>query len=108
MPASPLLHALPLALTALELARYALDCGRFGKEASYPMWSSRAWGVALVAGFFVLLVDGSAGWPVGLAIAIGILADLEGIAISLVLPRWQADVPTLWHALRLREAACRG
>lgn len=91
----------PLAvLLAVEAIRYAVDFRKFGKEASYHMWSSKLWGLALFAGFFVVLVRGEAGWPVATAIYLGIAADLEGLAISAVLPRWQSDVPTLLHAIR--------
>jgi len=31
-----------------------------------------------------------------------IVVDLEGLAISTILPRWRSDVPTVVHALRLR------
>jgi hypothetical protein len=58
----------------------------------------------LFAGFFGLLVMGSSGAVVSCAIYVGIVADIEGLLISLVLPRWQADVPTLVHALRARRA----
>jgi len=91
-------------LAALELARYALDLRKFGREASYHMWSSKVWGLALFAGFFCALVLGQSGRAVSLAIYVGIVADLEGLAISLVLREWKSDVPTLLHALRLRRA----
>lgn len=95
---------LPLgALFVVEVARYALDYQKYGRETSYHMWSSKVWGLTLFVGFFVLLVYGSAGWPVSLAIYVGIFADLEGLAISLVLPRWQTDVPTFFHAIKLRS-----
>jgi hypothetical protein len=81
-----------------------LDFFKFRREASYHMWSSKVWGVALFAGFFGLLVMGSSGAVVSCAIYLGIVADVEGLLISLVLPRWQADVPTLFHALRVRRA----
>jgi hypothetical protein len=50
-------------------------------------------------------VFGSSGAVVSLAIYVGIIADVEGLLISLVLPRWQADVPSIVHALRERRAA---
>ena len=34
-------------LAALEVARYAVDFLKFQREASYHMWSSKAWGAAL-------------------------------------------------------------
>lgn len=86
------------ALVVLEASRYALDALKFGREASYHMWSSKAWGVALFAGFFSLLALGRDGLAVDAAILLGIVADGEGLAISLLLRRWQADVPSVVHA----------
>jgi len=94
-------HAAALvALGVLEAARYAFDLRKFGKEASYHMWSSKLWGIALFAGFFALLVFGEQRLFVAAAIWIGIVADLEGLAISATLRTWRTDVPTLWHARR--------
>ena len=87
-------------LALLEIARYVLDFAKFGREASYHMWSSKLWGIALFAGFFSVLAMGSDGIFVTLAIYLGIVADLEGLAISLVLREWRTDVPTLLHALQ--------
>jgi CDP-diacylglycerol--glycerol-3-phosphate 3-phosphatidyltransferase len=92
-------------LAVLELVRYAADFVKFGREASYHMWSSKFWGITLLAGFFSVLVLGSSGIPVSLAVYAGIFADLEGLAISMVLPKWKSDVPTLVHALHLRQNA---
>ena len=91
-----------LVLFLLEAARYAFDLRKFGKEASYHMWSSKLWGVALFAGFFALLVFGEDRVAVPAAIWIGIVADLEGLAISVTLREWRTDVPTIWHARRVR------
>jgi len=96
------------ALLVLEGVRYVFDWRKFGKEASYHMWSSKLWGLTLFIAFYALLVHGMAGWPVWVTVGLGILADLEGLAISAVLPRWQNDVPTLFHALRLRDAIRNG
>jgi CDP-diacylglycerol--glycerol-3-phosphate 3-phosphatidyltransferase len=100
----PYLPAL-LVLAALEVARYVYDFRKFGREASYHMWSSKLWGITLVVAFYVMLVFGRAGWPVALAIYMGIVADLEGLAISTVLPAWKTDVRTIFHALALRADA---
>jgi phosphatidylglycerophosphate synthase len=105
-PAAIIQRVGPLAaLAVLEAARYVIDFVKFRREASYHMWSSKVWGIALFAGFFALLVFGSSGAVVSLAIYVGIIADVEGLLISLVLPRWQADVPSIVHALRERRAA---
>src|SRR4051794_37767875 len=85
-------------LVLLEVGRYAFDLRKFGREASYHMWSSKIWGVLLFAAFVAVLGYGQDGVPVTLAIYWGIACDLEGLAISMKLDAWQADVPSLWHA----------
>ena len=92
-------------LLILELARYIFDYAKFRREASYHMWSSKIWGLSLFAGFFSLLEIGNDGWPVALAIYLGIAADLEGLAISATLKSWRADVPSIFHALEIRRVA---
>lgn len=91
-------------LLLIEVLRYVYDIRKFGKEASYHMWSSKLWGLLLFIGMWSLLVLQRGGWPVALAIFWGIAADMEGLAISMTLRKWQADVPTLWHARRLAKA----
>lgn len=96
-------YAAPLILLlALELLRYALDILKFHREASYHMWSSKLWGLSLFLAFFMLLVVGQAVPWVGLAIILGIVSDVEGLLISLVLPVWRHDVPSLVHAWRIK------
>jgi phosphatidylglycerophosphate synthase len=94
-------------LAALEALRYAFDWWKFRREASYHTWSSKTWGIALFIALFLLLALGTDSAATGVAIYLGILADLEGLAISLVLERWQADVPTLIHAILGRSAATK-
>ena len=94
-----------LTLVALEALRYCFDWLKFRREASYHMWSAKLWGIALFVAFFLLLALDSDNAATGVAIYLGILADLEGLAISVVLDRWQADVPTLVHALARRSQA---
>ena len=88
-------------LLLVEVLRYAYELRKFGKEASYHMWSSKLWGLLLFIGMWSLLVLHRDGWPVALAIGWGIAADLEGLAISMTLRAWRNDVPTIWHARRL-------
>jgi len=98
-------HAYALsALFTLEALRYAYDFAKFGREASYHMWSSKLWGLTLVIAFFAVLVFGGGSTATGVAIAFGILADIEGLAISTLLPEWRNDVPTVVHALGVRRS----
>ena len=96
-------HVIGLAaLGSLEVSRWVIERLRYGRIASYHMWSAKLWGIALFAAFFSLLALGSDNWLVDGAIYLGIVVDLEGLAISTILPRWRSDVPSVVHALRLR------
>jgi len=100
-PHAILRRAIPITiLILLETARYAFDWLKFRREASYHMWSSKVWGISLFVGFFSLLALGSDDVSLSVAIYLGILADCEGLAISISLRRWTPDVPSLIHALR--------
>lgn len=90
-------------LAALEIARYVFDLYKFKKEASYHMWSSKVWGLLLFSAFLSVLAFRENCWLVDVTIYWGMLADLEGLGISWVLPRWQSDVPSFIHALRIRR-----
>ncbi len=96
-----------LALGALELGRYLFDLAKFGREASYHMWSSKLWGIALFLTFFAVLVFSYGGRLVAIPLYLGILADLEGLAISLTLSQWKSDVPSIVHALKARAGSVR-
>ena len=87
----------------IEIVRYLFDWYKYRRETSYHMWSSKLWGIFLFIGFFYILVYGRTGIWTPLAIYVGIIADLEGLAISLLLPRWRNDVPTIFHAFKLRN-----
>jgi CDP-diacylglycerol--glycerol-3-phosphate 3-phosphatidyltransferase len=97
---------MPLAaLVVIELGRYTFDFFKFRRETAYHMWSSKLWGITLFAGFSSLLVFGQDGYLVAAAIYVGLVADLEGLAISFTLQRWHSDVPSLYHAMRLQTLA---
>ena len=95
-------HARLATLLGLELARYLFDAWKFRREASYHLWSSKLWGIALCAAFLAVLAGGLDNALVDAALWLGIVADVEGLAVSVLLPAWQTDVPTFVHALRGR------
>jgi hypothetical protein len=38
-----------------------------------------------------------------IALTAGIVAELETLAITMTLPSWRHDVPSVWHAWRIRR-----
>ena len=102
-------HAWGIGLViALEAARYPLDWVRFRRGASYHSRAARLLGIALIPVCGAVMALGRIGPFLWLALAIGLYSELEGIAISLVLPRWTHDVPHLGAALAIRRASRAG
>ena len=91
-----------LLLVILEIFRYCFDYLKFHREASYHSYSAKLWGVMLASALTLLLAFNVSGAILRSALWIGIVSDIEGLAISLVLPVWRHDVRSLLHALKLR------
>ncbi|MBB5064882.1 hypothetical protein HDF15_003244 [Granulicella mallensis] len=91
------------ALFALEGLRYALDFWKFGKGASYHSYLAKAWGLVLAVSIVSVLARGGPVGAITFAVAFGIVTNLEGLTMSLMLPNWQNDVKTLAAAWWLRH-----
>ena len=90
-------------LFGLEGVRYGFDFWKFGKGASYHSYLAKVWGLVMAGAVIEVLSFGGSRGMVGVAIGLGILADVEGLAMSVMLPRWTHDVKTLGVAWRLRR-----
>ena len=91
------------ALFALEIARYVFDLWKFRKGASYHSYLAKAWGLVMAIAVVGVLSFGGLRWLVRVSLCLGVLANLEGLAMSLLLPRWKNDVKTLAACWRLRR-----
>ncbi len=87
---------------ALELLRYPLDWWRFGRGASYHALSAKLFGVSLVVAVSAIMMFDHAGPWLWMSLFIGAVSELEGIAISLVLPFWTHDVKNIKRAFEIR------
>ena len=92
-----------LTLALLELARHAFDRWKFGRAAAYHSYLAKLWGLVMGAAVIAVLGFGGPRWLVWVSLLIGIASDLEGLTISLLLPRWQNDVKTIPAARKLRH-----
>ena len=90
------------AVLALEAACQAASFARFRRAPCTHAFLSKLWGLFLGAGFAALFATGRPG-ALRVALAWGVLSQLDVLAIVLLLPSWQSDVPSAWHALRLRR-----
>lgn len=73
---------------------------KYHRVPSYHTWAAKkSQGLVLLAG--VAIVLGWAVWPLRLACLAVTLTNIEATLMTLVLPKWRADVSSLWTALRI-------
>lgn len=104
---SPALRAnLPLlvALLGFEAARYMVDFAKFGKPASYHSYLAKTWGLVMAFGVVVAFATAGGVVLIAVSLGLGLLCNAEGLAMSLILPRWTRDVNGIGAAVRLRQA----
>jgi len=90
-------------LGVLELTRHIFDRWKFGRGASYHSYLAKCWGLVMGVAVIALLSFGGPRAMIWVSIMVGIVTNCEGLAMSLMLPRWQNDVKTLPAAWRLRR-----
>jgi phosphatidylglycerophosphate synthase len=96
-------RGLLIALLGLEAVRFGFDFAKFGRPASYHSYLAKLWGLVMaiaVVGVFALHRSNSL---VPAALVLGILCDLEGVAMSVVMPVWRKDIKTVRAAWHLRR-----
>lgn len=90
-------------LLTAEVLQHAFAAAKYGRHASYHSWLSRIWGLMMASAMIALLGWNLDNWFLDLTIGWGILCNVQGLAMSFILPEWQRDVPTLFHAVKIRR-----
>ena len=91
------------AVITAELIQHVFAAVKYGRHASYHSILAKIWGLLLAAAAIALLGFDVDNWLLDLALGWGILCNLQGLIMTLVLPGWHRDVPSIFHALRLRR-----
>lgn len=92
-----------LAVIIAQAIWLVVNLVKYGKPASYHTYSARVWGVTLAIATIDLFGFGHAGVWIWVAAIVGVVHSIEEISMTLVLPEWQHDVWSLFHALTLRQ-----
>jgi phosphatidylglycerophosphate synthase len=94
--------AMPLILVlGLQCLAWAIDLLKYRRFSNYHAYSAKAWGITLFAASIALFGFRTTGLFFWLAIVFGVICILEEIAITLTLPVWTYDVPSVLYARRL-------
>jgi phosphatidylglycerophosphate synthase len=91
-----------IAAIAAQLLLFATSLIKFGKFPSFHTYTAKIWGVSLLTATVSLFGFGNAA-PLWLAIVLCWVNSLEEIVMTLILPKWQCDVLSLFHAVSLRR-----
>jgi phosphatidylglycerophosphate synthase len=89
-----------VALITIHVSRATFEVTKYGRVASYHMWSAKALGVLLAVAIAASFATGRPNVLLTCALWLGIGNQLEGFAASAILQAWSADVPSVFHAYR--------
>lgn len=92
---------------AAALGSYAVSglaaVGKYGRWPSYHTRGAKvSWFVTSLA--VLAVFGGGSPWFLRAAMGCVVLTNIEATCMTFILPRWHADVLTIFHALRLRAA----
>lgn len=87
----------------LEAVNYLISFIRFKKEISTHAILSKLWAVSLLVAFCDLVLNGSSRYLFDIMIILGIISRLDTGLIMLILPKWDHDIPTFYHAILIRK-----
>jgi phosphatidylglycerophosphate synthase len=90
-------------MLSMHLSCYVLSYLRFGKENCTHAWLSKLWALTLLIAFSQLLGAGQTQPWFLIAVGMGVVAHLDVMLITLLLPDWRHDVPSSYHALITRR-----
>ena len=92
-----------ITILAMEALCYIVSLLKFKKETCTHAFLSKLWGITLLIAFTSLIGFGYAGLPFAIAIVVGLIAHLDRILITLILPSWTHDIPSAYHAYLIRK-----
>ena len=95
-------EATPIALLLASLALPMLaGLVKFGRVPSYHSWAAKSTGVLLAGATLSVYLDGPV-WLFRVATVVALVAALEELVITALLPEWRADVRSWRAAQRIR------
>lgn len=92
-----------LLIIIMEALCYMVSILKFGKETCTHAFLSKMWGLSLLIAFTYLIGFQQTGWAFYLTVGLGFVSHIDVILIILLLPKWQYDVPSSYHAWRIRN-----
>ncbi|MEO6520208.1 MAG: CDP-alcohol phosphatidyltransferase family protein [Mucilaginibacter sp.] len=90
-------------LISLELACYVLSYIKFKKEVATHALSAKVWALLIFATLIQVIATKTSGALFIACFYWGIISRLEIIAMLIVIKKWTNDIPTIYHAFKIRK-----
>jgi len=91
------------AILVMEVSVYIISLLKFKRETCTHAFLSKLWGITLLIAFTSLIGFNHAGIPFYLAIVFGLVSHVDRILITIILPKWNHDIPSAYHAYLIRK-----
>lgn len=86
-----------------EVLTYVVCLVKFKKEVATHSISSKIWTLILFATLVQIIATCNSGWLFQICLYTGLITRFEIILILLILREWTNDVPSIYHAILLRQ-----
>ena len=97
-------HALLLLLLlGAEFLTYLLSYIKFGKEVATHAISSKFWTLLILATLVQIVSSCNSSWLFMTCFYVGMVTRIEIMAILLIISKWENDIPSIFHAIRIRQ-----
>jgi CDP-diacylglycerol---glycerol-3-phosphate 3-phosphatidyltransferase len=94
---------LPLLLVlGSQLLAWVVEWIKYRRFSNYHSYAAKVWAITLLLFTLSLFGVGPVDVYLWLVVVAGLVCTIEEIAITLLLPQWTVDVPSLFHAMRRR------
>jgi phosphatidylglycerophosphate synthase len=90
-------------LIGIEALTYLVSFLKFRKEIATHSLGAKIWTLLLFATLIQIMVQCESTTLFNICFWVGMITRFEIIAIILILKRWTNDVPTFYHAMKLRQ-----
>lgn len=90
-------------LFGFEILTYLISFIKFRKEIATHTIGAKIWTLILFATLIQIILQCKSDILFNLCFWVGLLTRIEITAIILILKKWTNDVPTFYHALKLRQ-----
>jgi len=92
-----------IALISAEVLIYIISYVKFKKEVATHAILSKIWTLTLMGVLIQIVLTCNSNFLFNLCFYLGIISRVEIMGILLILKRWTNDVPSIYHAVLLRQ-----